>query len=48
MNQLNPKTNQIYDDYEFTNQVLGQGVSGKVFVAIEKKTNLKFAIKVFD
>ena len=44
--QLIPKSNCIYQDYEVTNEVLGNGVSGKVLACIHKITRKKYALKV--
>ena len=43
---LKPKTNQIYDDYYISKQVLGLGISGKVLVCTSKRTQAKYALKV--
>lgn len=43
---LAPKTNQIYDDYIISRQVLGLGISGKVLCCTSKTNNNKYALKV--
>ena len=43
---LSPKTNQIYDDYVISRQVLGLGISGKVLCCTSKTTQKKYALKV--
>jgi hypothetical protein len=43
---LKPKTNQIYDDYFISKQVLGLGISGKVLSCTCKRTQAKYALKV--
>ena len=43
---LKPKTNQIYDDYFISKEVLGLGISGKVLSCTCKKTQSRFALKV--
>lgn len=42
---LRPKTNQIYDDYYISKEVLGLGISGKVLSCKCKKTQQKYALK---
>lgn len=42
---LKPKTNQIYDDYYISKEVLGLGISGKVLSCKCKKTQQKYALK---
>ena len=43
---LQPKINQIYDDYIISKQVLGLGISGKVLCCTSKTSNRKYALKV--
>jgi hypothetical protein len=43
---LQPKVNQIYDDYIISKQVLGLGISGKVLCCTSKTSNKKYALKV--
>ena len=43
---LKPKTNQIYDDYFISKEVLGLGISGKVLSCTCKKTQTRYALKV--
>ncbi len=42
---LRPKTNQIYDDYFISKQVLGLGISGKVLSCTSKTSQKKYALK---
>jgi len=42
---LRPKTNQIYDDYFISKQVLGLGISGKVLSCTSKTTQKRYALK---
>ena len=41
------KTNSFYDDYDEENEILGDGVNGKVVKCIHKETNTKYALKVY-
>lgn len=43
---LQPKTNQIYDDYVISRTVLGLGISGKVLCCTSKTTQKRYALKV--
>ena len=43
---LYAKKNSIHEDYFITNQVLGEGASGTVGLCINKRTSLKYALKV--
>ncbi len=45
---LRPKKNSIHDDYFVTDHVLGKGDTRPVVVCINKKTNVKFALKVLE
>jgi mitogen-activated protein kinase-activated protein kinase 2 len=45
MSYLRPKTHPVYDDYTITKEVLGLGISGKVWTCFNKQTNRKYAIK---
>ena len=45
-NYLVPKTNSFYDDYVETNEKLGVGLNGSILVCIDKKTKIKYALKV--
>lgn len=42
---LQPKTNQIYDDYVISRTVLGLGISGKVLCCTSKTTQKRYALK---
>ena len=44
--QLVPKTNDIYDDYEIKEEVLGIGATGKIRLCIHKATHAEYALKV--
>ena len=41
LTQLVPKKNSIYDDYKILDEVLGEGVSGRVLACIHHKTGKK-------
>ena len=43
---LNPKKNNITDEYKITTNVLGLGINGKVCECFSKATNERFALKV--
>ncbi len=43
---LRPKTNPIYEDYVILKDILGVGISGKVLICKDKKTETKYALKV--
>lgn len=43
---LVPKKRQIIKDYSITDNVLGLGINGKVVECFDRKTNMKYAIKV--
>jgi hypothetical protein len=43
---LRPKTNPIYEDYIILKDILGVGISGKVLICKDKKTEIKYALKV--
>lgn len=43
---LDPKKTPITDDYEISNNVLGLGINGKVVECVNKKSLVKFALKV--
>lgn len=43
---LVPKPRQIIQDYSITDNVLGLGINGKVVECFDRKTNMKYAIKV--
>eukprot|EP01056_Protomagalhaensia_sp_Gyna25_P000727 Protomagalhaensia_sp_Gyna_25__726@NODE_1343_length_1924_cov_27_212202_g1075_i0_p1_GENE_NODE_1343_length_1924_cov_27_212202_g1075_i0NODE_1343_length_1924_cov_27_212202_g1075_i0_p1_ORF_typecomplete_len587_score113_89Pkinase/PF00069_25/3_9e70Pkinase_Tyr/PF07714_17/1_1e41EFhand_7/PF13499_6/3_3e09EFhand_7/PF13499_6/5_8e07Kinaselike/PF14531_6/1_2e13EFhand_6/PF13405_6/0_0043EFhand_6/PF13405_6/6_2e02EFhand_6/PF13405_6/3_1e05EFhand_6/PF13405_6/1e02EFhand_11/PF08976_11/2_9e05EFhand_11/PF08976_11/0_011EFha len=42
------ESNQIFDKYTFTEDILGTGISGAVRVAVEKITGRQFAIKTLN
>lgn len=42
-----PKTTPLVDDYEISNTVLGLGINGKVVECTNRKTNQKYALKVY-
>ena len=43
---LRPKSSLITSDYDLSQKVLGVGINGKVLECTEKKTGLKYALKV--
>ena len=47
---LHSKKNSIHDEYFVTDQVLGKGEAAKrpVVLCINKKTNIKYALKVLE
>lgn len=45
---LHPKKNSIHDEYFVTDQVLGKGANRPVVLCINKKTNVKYALKVLE
>lgn len=45
---LYPKSSSIHDDYFVTDQVLGKGANRPVVLCINKKTNVKYALKVLE
>ena len=45
LTQLVPKQNSIYDDYIILDEVLGEGVNGKVLACTHKATGVKYALK---
>lgn len=47
LQQRAPKTTPLVDDYEISNTVLGLGINGKVVECTNRKTNQKYALKVF-
>uniref|UniRef100_A0AAR2KXN9 non-specific serine/threonine protein kinase n=1 Tax=Pygocentrus nattereri TaxID=42514 RepID=A0AAR2KXN9_PYGNA len=42
------KKNAITDDYKVTNQVLGLGINGKVLEVVQKKSLVKYALKMLQ
>ena len=44
--QLFPKTNDIIEDYDIKEKVLGHGVHGKIRLCVHKKTQREYALKV--
>ena len=45
LTQLVPKKHSIYDDYVILDEVLGEGINGKVLACVDKKTNMRYALK---
>ena len=45
LTQLVPKKHSIYDDYAILDEVLGEGINGKVLACVDKKTNMRYALK---
>lgn len=45
---LHPKKISIHDEYFVTDQVLGKGANRPVVLCINKKTNVKYALKVIE
>lgn len=43
---LRPLTNNIRDDFQIVNEVLGAGVSGNVYVCYHRTTRVKHALKI--
>lgn len=46
LQQRQPKTTPLVDDYEISNTVLGLGINGKVVQCTSRKSNQKYALKV--
>jgi hypothetical protein len=45
LTQLVPKKHSIYDDYLILDEVLGEGINGRVLACVDKKTNVRYALK---
>ena len=46
MKMFSPKTYPVTNDYEMTDDILGHGYNGQVKICVNKKTKIKYALKV--
>ena len=44
--ELIPKLNNVYEDYEIKEEILGKGLNGKIRLCIHKASQQRYALKV--